>query len=125
MSATLFYRFYKKNVLEWDDPSHSTVYYMPLTQQEDFFFGYRYVVTSSSIGYLAPDIVRLEVPFFHSRYTLVEDKQYYVLLREAEAAIRTQSFDASQNALRISSLSREFSKIVRDSIPDHLEREGY
>jgi hypothetical protein len=109
MSTTLFYRIYKKNKLEWDDPANSSIYFIPISEITDYLIGYRYTVTVGK-GFLNPQVIKLESPFFHSDYSLVQDKTQLIL--NIEEALSSQIRESKEAALRMVSFGAEFRSIL-------------
>lgn len=77
MPSIQLYRIYKKNRLEWDDPASSSIYYIPITQEDKTLSGFRFVLTVDNnrvIGFLSPALVYEDSVFFLDRFTIIESK---------------------------------------------------
>ena len=119
LPAHLLFKTFIKNRLEWDDPSHSTIYFIPTEQLDDHLLGIRFVITGST-GFITPFLINIEAPFFQDKYRPLEKEASLIIINEIERTLRNQAKDLAESIIRLKSFIKSTQPIL-DSIKSHSQ----
>lgn len=115
MEEILLYRLYIQKRTQWDDAISTVIYVMPINDNSEEVNVYRYEVDSryADRGVFSTTPIWIDKAWFFDYHELVVEPK--TTLGSMLDVIKTQLYEANQNALRMSAFYRKMKAIVDKS----------
>jgi hypothetical protein len=113
----LLYRPYKQKKNQWDDPLDTEIYLLPIEEDRDNLYCYRYEVSKrdKSLAVFSTLKVSVEAQWFLEYHQLIEGNEGKILLRSMLDTVLDQVREANNQAVLMNAFYRRFKNVVDKS----------